>query len=60
MLDWDVFRRLYLLWQTPLLLKKFSQVQDGVCWQKEKNIVCMSLISVLTTSIKDGDESNSS
>ena len=36
MLDWDVFRGLYLLGQNPLLLKKLSQVPDGICWQKEK------------------------
>lgn len=39
MLDWDVFRGLYLLGKTPLLLKKLSQVQDGVFAGIKKNIV---------------------
>lgn len=50
MLDWDIFRG-----KPPPLLKKFSQVQDeGVL--AERKIHCISLVSVMKISIKDGGE----
>jgi len=54
---------LYLLGQNSLLLKKLSQVQDNLLFlfvHRKKNIVCISLVRVLRTFIKDGDKSNAS
>lgn len=57
--DADMLGGLYLLGKNARLLKKFLRSKVGFVSRK-KNIVCISLTSVLRTSIKDGDESNSS